>query len=64
MNETKFTREELHNYVWDNPLSSFISLYGGSYVEVKKLLEDNNIPTPPNGYWSKLKNGHKIPRRK
>ncbi|MFA6275821.1 MAG: hypothetical protein WC622_03680 [Pedobacter sp.] len=63
MIQIKFTREDLYNIVWEKPLSHFIELYGGTYAEVKMLLEKYKIPVPPNGYWSQLRAGHIIEKK-
>ncbi|MCY1308510.1 hypothetical protein D9M68_412370 [compost metagenome] len=54
------TRRELHDLVWEKPLSHFIELYGGTYAEVKMLLEKYKITVPPNGYWSQLRAEHTL----
>ncbi|UKJ06123.1 hypothetical protein [Solitalea lacus] len=60
MNKFKFTRRELYDYIWKNPLTSLISIYNISYLELKQLLNKYEIPVPPNGYCSKLKAGQNI----
>lgn len=54
------TREQLYNLVWEKPLSFFIESYGGTYQEVKDLLKKYNIPSPENGYWSRIRAGNSI----
>lgn len=60
MIQIKFTREDIYNIIWEKPLSHFIDLYGGTYAEIKVLLEKYRIPSPPNGYWSQLRAGHTL----
>jgi len=63
MQKMNLTREQLYTLVWEKPLRFIIESYGGTYQDVKELLEKYNIPAPENGYWSKLRAGHtlKIP---
>jgi len=56
----ELTRKELYDLVWEKPLSSLIAKYTISYLELKTLLKKHDIPSPPNGYWSKLKAGHQM----
>jgi len=60
MREMNLTREQLYNLVWEKPLSFIIDSYGGTYQEIKDLLKKYNIPSPENGYWSRIRAGHSI----
>src|SRR5690606_14795522 len=62
MSKIDLTRKELYDLVWDKPLSYIIEVYGGSYQEVKEMLKKYSIPSPENGYWSKLRAGYQIPK--
>ena len=62
MRKIDLTRKQLYELVWEKPLSYIIEIYGGTYQEVKELLKKYNIPSPENGYWSRLRAGHNIPR--
>lgn len=62
MNKIDLTRKQLYEIVWEKPLSYIIEIYGGTYQEVKQLLKKYNIPSPENGYWSRLRAEHNIPR--
>lgn len=55
MKNTILTRQELYDLVWKESLTALSLKYAYSYDGLKKLCKTNNIPTPPNGYWSKLK---------
>lgn len=62
MRKIDLTRKQLYELVWEKPLNYIIEIYGGTYQEVKELLKKYNIPSPENGYWSRLRAGHNIPR--
>lgn len=51
----EFKTKELHQLVWEHPLKYFTEKYMVSYSSFKKICSNNNIPIPPNGYWSKKK---------
>ena len=60
MQKMNLTRQQLYTLVWQQPLRFIIESYGGTYQDVKELLEKYNIPAPENGYWSKLRAGHTL----
>lgn len=60
MTKMNLTREQLYKLVWEKPIRFIIESYGGTYVDVKELLKKYNIPSPDNGYWSKLRAGQHI----
>ncbi len=62
MRKIDLTRKQLYELVWEKPLSYIIETYGGTYQEVKELIKKYDIPSPENGYWSRLKAGHNIPK--
>ncbi|GGG40646.1 hypothetical protein [Bizionia arctica] len=49
------TRNELYNLVWSKPVSQILKQYPIKITTFKKLCEDNVIPLPKNGYWSKIR---------
>ncbi|MGD0582289.1 MAG: hypothetical protein ABR974_05010 [Bacteroidales bacterium] len=53
----KITREELYEMVWAEPMISICKKYGLSDNGLRKHCKKMNIPTPPVGYWEKLKHG-------
>lgn len=57
MKQKSFTRNELYELIWEKPMNNFISIYGGNYAEVKTMLAKHDIPVPPGGYWSKIRQG-------
>lgn len=62
MSKIDLTRKQLYELVWEKALSHIVDTYGGTYQEVKEMLKKYDIPSPENGYWSKLRAGHNIPR--
>ena len=63
MKKIDLTRKQLYELVWEKPLSYIVETYGGTYHEVKEMLKKYDIPLPENGYWSKLRAGHHIPKK-
>jgi len=53
----KLTRKELYDLVWAETMTSICTRFGLSDFELRKYCKSMNIPTPPVGYWSKLKHG-------
>ena len=64
MEEIKFTREELYDLVWSEPMSRLAKKYNLSNNGLKKRCKKMMIPYPPVGYWSKIKYGYKVPKPK
>ena len=56
----KLTRKELHDLVWNEPMTTVCKRFGITDNGLRKHCKSMNIPTPPNGYWAKLKNGKKV----
>lgn len=56
------SREELYELAWSEPLATLASKIGITDVAIAKRCRANGVPTPPRGYWAKLKAGKK-PRR-
>ena len=59
----KFTRQELYDLVWLEPMRTLAKRLGRSDVGLAKACKRYDIPRPPRGYWAKLKAGKKIPRQ-
>ena len=64
MEEIIFTREELYDLVWSEPLSLLAIKFNLSDNGIRKRCKKMNIPLPPVGYWSKIKFGYKVPKIK
>lgn len=54
-NELQFSRIELYNLVWAQPISIISKQFQIRESLVRKKCKENDIPTPKSGYWSKLK---------
>lgn len=50
-------REQLHQQVWNTPMTKLAPIYGVKNYELKKICDRFLIPTPKSGYWSKLSFG-------
>ena len=55
-------RTELYNLVWERPVTHVAKEFGLSDVAVRKICLKHGIPTPPLGYWAKLRHGKKVHR--
>ena len=62
MPATTIDRATLYEEVWETPLSRLAPTYGITDVALKKACDRLGVPTPPRGYWAKLKHGHAPPR--
>lgn len=56
------TREKLYEEVWAEPMMSIAKRYGTFSTVLAKACDRLNVPRPPNGYWAKVRAGHRIPR--
>lgn len=52
-----FTREELFSLVWEQPVRQLAEELGVSDVAISKRRKLLQVPTPPRGYWAKLRAG-------
>jgi hypothetical protein len=59
-NAIAIRRDELYKKVWKTPMYKLASEYGLSDVGLKKICKKLKVPTPPQGYWVRLKYGYKI----
>lgn len=59
----EYDRAKLLEEVWNEPVQTVALRYQLSDVGLKKLCSRLLIPTPPRGYWAKLKAGHTVPGR-
>jgi hypothetical protein len=55
----KISRQELYNLVWAEPMITVCKRFGLTDNGLRKKCKSMDIPTPPVGYWSKLKHGKK-----
>lgn len=55
-----FTRLELYNLVWSEPMRDIAARLGLSDVGLAKACRNASIPVPPRGYWNKKKAGHRV----
>ena len=55
-----YDRETLYREVWENPVTEVAKRYKVSDVAIHKVCKSLNIPTPPLGYWAKLRAGKSV----
>jgi len=55
-----FTRLELYNLVWSEPMRDIAARFEISDVGLAKACRNASIPVPPRGYWNKKKAGHRV----
>lgn len=55
-----FTREDLYQLVWSEPLRTLAKRFGISDVALAKRCRAANIPLPGLGYWAKKEAGKKV----
>jgi hypothetical protein len=60
MNKIVFSRKELYNLVWSEPISSILKKYEISSSELRKIHKEMRIPLPEMGYWQKIQHGKPI----
>lgn len=57
-----FTRQELYDLVWSEPMKNLASRFELSDVGLAKTCKKMKVPRPPRGYWAKLEAGKKVHR--
>jgi len=57
-----YDREKLYKEVWEKPVVEVAQQYGVSDVTIHKVCKALDIPSPPRGYWAKLRSGQEIER--
>ncbi len=62
MDKITFTREELYQLVWSEPMLTIVNKYLISDTGLRKICISTDIPLPRAGHWMKLKFGQKIPQ--
>lgn len=60
MSESTFTRKELYELVWSQPMLSLSKKYQISDVGLRKICTKMNIPLPKAGHWEKIRHGKKV----
>lgn len=60
MSSHGFTRQELYDLVWSEPMIKLGARYGVSGNGLAKACRRANIPVPERGYWAKLQAGRKV----
>lgn len=63
MDNIYFTRKELYDLVWKEPLLTLSKKYDISDVGLRKACIRMNIPLPKAGHWQKLRYGKKSPAK-
>jgi hypothetical protein len=56
----EFTREELYDLVWSEPIKTLATRFDISDVAFAKTCQKTDIPVPERGYWAKLKAGKPV----
>lgn len=57
-----FTREELYELAWSEPIARSAAKLGISDVALAKRCRREGVPLPPRGYWARLAAGQTIAR--
>ena len=55
-----YDRETLYQEVWSSPVTEVAKKYKVSDVAIHKVCKSLEIPTPPPGYWAKLRAGKPV----
>lgn len=64
MGETRFTREELYELVWSEPITDIAARLGISDRGLAKVCARANVPVPGRGYWQKCEAGLPVSKLK
>ncbi len=57
-----YDRETLYSEVWEEPVTEVAKHYHVTDVAIHKVCKSLDIPTPPLGYWAKLRAGKPVTR--
>lgn len=57
MENNKFTRKELYDMVWKEPLTKLSESLNIPYTSLRSIYKEMDIPIPSGGYWYKVKSG-------
>ncbi|MBO1306834.1 hypothetical protein JZO70_11715 [Enterococcus sp. 669A] len=55
-----YDRSQLYEEVWDKPVTEVAKKYHVSDNVIRKVCKSLGIPTPPAGYWTKVRSGTKM----
>lgn len=55
-----YDRETLYKEVWERPVTEVAKRYKVSDVAIHKICKALDVPTPPPGYWAKLRAGKPV----
>ena len=55
-----YSREQLYDEVWSEPVIKVAERYGVSGVAIAKTCKKMHIPVPGRGYWNKVASGQKL----
>lgn len=58
--EEPVTRAQLHEMVWQEPLSRIAPRFGVSHVTLRRICQRYDIARPAPGYWSKIAYGKPV----
>ena len=58
----RFSRQELYDLVWSEPLLKLSRRFGLSDNGLRKRCKAMNVPTPAPGYWQRLATGRRVKR--
>src|SRR5689334_8092528 len=58
----QFTRQQLYDAIWAEPMSRFAIRHGISDTGLRKVCKKHDIPWPPAGYWAKKAAGKSLDR--
>lgn len=59
-NYNVYDRETLYKEVWEKPVTEVAKRYKVSDVAIHKICKALDVPTPPPGYWAKLRAGKPV----
>lgn len=63
MGKTVYTRIELYDLVWSDPLNKISKKINVPYAELRKACINMNIPLPEHGYWTKKNFGKQVTKQ-
>ena len=64
MEKLTFTRKELYDLVWAQPMLTLAKKYNISDVGLRKICKRLEVPVPKAGHWAKIKAGKKVTKEK